>query len=270
MSVYVELVAFNNFAVDLLLEVATLMVFRRKIKWWRVLLGAVVGSAVATVYPLCPTVWQIVVKVLLAPVMALVFDGDLSTKRSKSKVVEKSKNAVKIKRGLIEYFKRLAVFCFVTYIVGGIDYGLSFALGIDVNSCWQFGVCAISLLTMLISIRVFVLKLSKNARKICDSTIRLKDTRATLKSLCDSGNTLTDTLTGLPVVIISSNAEKLLALDENSIEGFVDVKTVAGESSMPLVRLDDVIVKGKRFCAYGALARQDFEDVDVILQNTMF
>ena len=269
-SVYVELVAFNNFAVDLLLEVATLTFFRRKIKWFRVLLGAVVGSVVATVYPLCPTAVQVVFKILLAPIMALIFDGDLSTKRTRTKLGEGAKNNVKLKRGTVQYLKRLAVFCLFTYFVGGIDYGLSFAFGIDVSSYWQFGVCAISLLTLLISVRVFVLKLSKNARKICDSTIRLGEAQATLKSLCDSGNALTDTLSGLPVVILSSNAEKSLFVDENSIEGFIDVKTVAGESSMPIIRFDDVVVKGRKFCAYGALARCDFDGVDVILQNTMF
>lgn|GEM_PF-803592 len=298
MSVYVELVAFNNFAVDVLLEVATLTFFRRKIRWWRVLLGGIVGSAVATLYPLCPTPWQVAIKVLLAPILALIFDGDLfdhgNSRRKSSKAVSESKRdgeneienevissdkksrenrferRAKIKSGAVAYVKRLCVFCLFTYLVGGIDFGVSFALGIDLNSRWQLGVCALALLTLLISVRIFVLKLSKNARKICDSTLRLKDAQATLKSLCDSGNTLTDSVSGLPVVIISSNAEKSLFVDESLIEGFIVVKTVSGEGTMPIVRLDDVYVKGKRFCAYGALSRRDFDGVDVILQNTMF
>ena len=153
MTVYVELVIFNNLAVDLLLEIATLMVFRRKIRWWRVLLGGVVGASVATVYPHCPDAIMVAIKVLLAPIMALIFDGTQCKKEHKhtsddKAIVDKSK----LKNEARAYLKRLVVFCLLTYFVGGVVYGIDFALGIDVASFWQFGVVALALLTKLITV----------------------------------------------------------------------------------------------------------------------
>lgn len=270
-TVYIELVIFNNLAVDLLLEIATLMVFRRRVKWWRVLLGAVFGASVATVYPHCPDAVMIVIKVLLAPIMALMFDGVQCKKERKQKrdgkaIVDKSK----LKNEARAYLKRLVVFCLLTYFVGGVVYGIDFAFHIDVASYWQFGVVSFALLTLLITVRIIVLRFSKNARKICPAKLFLSGHEIDVKALCDSGNELTDSLSGLPVVIISKTAEEELVLDANMIEGYVSVKTVSGESEMPIIRLEGVGVKGKKYSAYGALSKQDYDDFEIILQNTMF
>ena len=91
-----------------------------------------------------------------------------------------------------------------------------------------------------------------------------------VKALCDSGNCLTDDLSGLPVVILSSEAEKTLAVNVDMCEGFIDVKTVSGVGSMPIFRLDSVEVKGREFKAYAALSRETYDDFEVILQNSMF
>ena len=276
MSVYIELVIFNNFAVDLLLEIATLTFFRKKIRWLRVILAAIVGACVATVYPLCDTAWQIVIRVLLAPMMVLIFDrvSDKGGKKHGKKVAKKNDNKAesraKIRLQTVEYFKRLFVFCIATYFVGGITFGINFALNIDVASYWQFGVVAISLLTLLITVRIIVSRFSKSVRKICDATVSLCGNAVGLKALCDSGNTLTDTLSGLPVVILSKSAEEELAIPSESIEGYISVKTVSGSGELPIVRLDEVDVKGKTFIAYGALSRESYDDFEVILQNTMF
>ena len=263
MTVYIELVIFNNLSIDLLLEVATLTLFRRKIVWWRLLLGAIVGTAVATVYPLCPLVAQIVIRVLLAPVMALIFDRLRIGKG-------KGKGNIKRKQAVFGYLKRLFVFCVLTYFVGGITYGINFALGIDVASYWQLGIVAMSALCMLIAVRMIVMRFSKHARRFCNVNVVVGGVAKTLTALCDSGNALVDTLSGLPIIILSTGAERDLALSDDMLEGFAQVSTVNSEGSLPLVRLEKVSVEGKEYKAYAALARKDFEDFDLILQNTMF
>ena len=264
MTVYIELVIFNNLCVDLLLEVATLSVFRKKIVWWRVLLAAIIGAGVATSYPLCPIGVQIAVKILLAPIMALVFD------RVREKGHKKDADKNKVVREVVAYLKRLFVFCVITYLVGGVSYGLNFAFNIDVASYWQFGVVSLALLTMLITIRIILHGFSKNARKICSAKLSVGENQIDVKALCDSGNCLTDDLSGLPVVILSSEAEKTLAVNVDMCEGFIDVKTVSGVGSMPIFRLDSVEVKGREFKAYAALSRENYDDFEVILQNSMF
>lgn len=264
MTVYIELVIFNNFAVDLLLEIATLTIFRKKIVWWRAVLAAVIGAGVATSYPLCPVGVQIAIKILLAPVMALVFDKVRDTKR------KKDADKKKIMREVLAYIKRLFVFCVLTYFVGGVSYGLNFAFNIDVASYWQFGVVSLALLTLLITVRIIVLRFSKTARKICSAKLCVGESQIDVKALCDSGNCLTDSLSGLPVVILSSDAEKTLDVRAEMCEGYIEVKTVNGEGCMPILRLDRVEVKGREFKAYAALSHENYDDFEVILQNTMF
>ena len=162
------------------------------------------------------------------------------------------------------------MFLLLTYLLGGIDYAINYAIGIDISSYWQFGVTALSVTILCVSVRVLILKSSKLARKVCEANICYGEANVSFKGLCDSGNTLTDSLSGLPVIILSLEAEQKLVLDDKAIEGYIQVKTVAGETSMPIVRLDRVEVKRKSFSAYGALSRKNFDDVEVVLQNTMF
>ena len=258
---YIELVIFNNLSIDLLLEVATLTVFRRKIVWWRVIVGAIIGATVATVYPLCSLELHIAIRVLLAPVMAIVFDR-IDVRKAKGKTHKVV--------AICAYLKRLFVFCMMTYLVGGITFGINFALGIDVASYWQLGVVAVSALCLLLAVKMLVLRFSKHARRFCKARIEVGGVTRTLTALCDSGNALVDTLSGLPIVILSNCAERDLAVRDDMLEGFAQVSTVNSEGSLPLVRLEKVSVEGKEFKAYAALARKDFEDFDLILQNTMF
>ena len=257
MSVYVELVIFNNLAIDFLLIVATQIVRRRRIRKLRALFAVLLGAAVATLYPLAPVGVQIAVKICLAPIMTAIFDTYSLSKR-KCTNFRKNKNDVKCENnvdnsfsakgrsanlnlkiiGVKEYVKSLVVFVIATYVVGGITFGLSYLCGVDVKSYAAFGLVACAIAITLICARVL------------------------------RGNTLVDGVSGLPVIILSANAEKQLG--KTDIEGFLHVTTVSGESNMPITRLQDVEVAGRRLSCMAALSRKDFENCDLILQNSMF
>lgn len=55
-----------------------------------------------------------------------------------------------------------------------------------------------------------------------------------------------------------------------NIEGFVELGTVGGNASLPIVKVDGVSVGGRVTAAYAALSERNFEGYEVILQNTMF
>ena len=91
-----------------------------------------------------------------------------------------------------------------------------------------------------------------------------------LKGFYDSGNTLTDSLTGRPVVLLSKTAVDLIRQGESVIyDGFVDVKTVNGESSMPIIELEEVRCGQNTYSCFGALTEQNMKGCDLILQNTL-
>ncbi len=253
MSVYIELVVFNNLAVDLCISLATLAIRRMRVNNARLAFSSIIGAVVATAFAIAPKWGQILVKVLLAPLMCFVLskcEGD------------------KAKEKICDYFKTLVCFCLVTYFVGGIVYGLSYALNVDIKSYAILGILSTAVF-VCIAVGLAIAKKRRTSGKIVkDVEVNVDGVSFKLKGLCDSGNLLTDDLSGLPVVILSKSAcEKI---GKRTIEGFVNARTVSGDKCMPVVRFDMVKVGEKKQSALGALCEQNFGDYDIILQNSMF
>lgn len=287
MSVYVELVIFNNLAIDFLLIVATQILRRRKVCKIRTLVAVIIGAVIATFYPIASQGIQIAIKVCLAPIMTAIFDT-YSLSKKKCTNFRKNINEVKCENdvdnsfsakgrsanlnlkilGVKEYVKSLVVFVIATYAVGGITFGLSYLCGVDVKSYAAFGLVACAIAITLICARVLRKKRSSDASTLTIANISVDGRKIALTGLCDSGNTLVDGVSGLPVVILSAKAEKELGTTD--IEGFLHVTTVSGECDMPITLLSNFEVDGKKMSCMGALSRKEFENCDLILQNSMF
>lgn len=253
MSVYIELVLFNNVAVDFLFVVAVQFTRNRKIRKLRTSLAVLIGSVCATVYAVAPRWAGIVIQALLAPMMTLIFD----------KYEGKRRVCV-----LYDYLKSLACFVCYTYLTGGIVYGVSFALGVDVNSYAILGVVALAVASTLVCARCVARKKASSVRATKNVVIKANGKSVEALGLCDSGNSLVDDVSGLPVVMLSSEVESKLG--KIKPDGFVNVETVGGESVLPLVPLDEVLVGKVSRKAYGALCGKRFSNCEVILQNSMF
>ena len=130
-------------------------------------------------------------------------------------------------------------------------------------------------LALLVAVRCILRARGRTARKICDAGIVVDGKEFRAEALCDSGNALTDAVSGLPVIIVSESfAEGVCGWHGSErasrIEGFVQLETVSGGASLPIVKVDGVRACGRETRAYAALAERDFEGYEVILQNTMF
>lgn len=283
MSVYVELVIFNNLAIDFLLVVATQTIRRRKLKKLRTFASVVLGATLATCYPLLPEWAQILARILLAPAMTLVLDryvidekrtgrtNGIARKCGESEAgveTKHDKDNRNIKNAFCDYLKSLFVFAFATYFVGGAIYGLSFAMGVDIKSYAVLGLCALALALTILCARVIASKRSKKGCAIKDATVCVNGRKILLKGLCDSGNLLVDDVSGLPVAVLSAKAKDTLG--KVSVEGFVNVASVAGEKCMPIVDAECVEVDGKRCACKIAICDNNFGDYDLILQHSMF
>ena len=177
MSVYIELVIFNNLAVDLFIGLSTLVIRRKRVGKFRLFLSAAVGAAVATAYAIAPKWGQILVKVLLAPFLVSIL-SKCDGKDFKSKFVD--------------YLKTLACFCLVTYFVGGIVYGLSYVVRIDVKSRAVLGIVALACFLCLVCALVIAKKRSASGKDVREVVLRVGGEEIKLKGLCDSGNLLVD------------------------------------------------------------------------------
>ena len=254
MRVYVEVVFINNLVSDALLMYATLLLRRKKVGKLRLTVAALIGAAVGTAYPLLPEWVQILVRLALAPLMTLLFAGS---------------------HGIKDYITSLAVFCALTFALGGAVTGVNYLLGADIRGYLILGILSGAALAMLIGIKVLVRTRALAKRRVCTAKITVGGREIAAEALCDTGNALTDTVSGLPVMIVS---ERLAASVDGwhgrekagNIQGFVELTTVSGTTSLPIVKVDDVCVGDRRCTAYAALAERNFDGYEVILQNTMF
>lgn len=252
--VYVEVVLINNLALDALLVYAVLFLRRRKVRKVRFACAAALGAAVAVAYPVVPEWAQILIRALLAPLLTVLFDKYANFK---------------------DYIISLALFAGLTFALGGAVSGVSNLIGTDLNGYLILGLTAFAALVMLVAVRCFARARGRIRRKICPARLIVDGREFSADALCDSGNTLTDAVSGLPVVIVSERFAGGIdgwhgAARAASIEGFVELTTVSGRASLPIVKLDGVRVEGREIRAYAALADRDFDGYEVILQNTMF
>lgn len=252
--VYVEVVFINNLVSDALLMYATLLLRRKKVGKLRLTVAALIGAAVGTAYPLLPEWAQILVRLALAPLMTLLFAGS---------------------HGIKDYITSLAVFCALTFALGGVVTGVNYLLGADIRGYLILGILSGAALALLICIKMLVRTRALAKRRVCTAKITVGGKEIAADALCDTGNALTDTVSGLPVMIVS---ERLAASVDGwhgrekagNIQGFVELTTVSGTTSLPIVKVDDVRVGDRRCAAYAALAERNFDGYEVILQNTMF
>ena len=249
MIVYVEIVIFNNLCIDFLLGVTTSLCRRRKVKKMRQALSAIIGCTFAVFYPFMPLAVQLIVRIGLVFLLVIVQDQYRSIK---------------------DYLASVGIFTALTFLLGGIVYGLSNIIGVDVRNYIVLGILMLSI-AILEFVVWFVLKgKSQQFKSIFDVYITFKNKRIQLKGFYDTGNTLVDPLTGRPIVLLSKRAVDMLA-DNNQLnyDGFVDIKTVNGESTVPIIELDEICCGQSVYSCFGAILGQDMKDCDVILQNTL-
>ena len=253
MSVYIELVIFNNFFLDFMLLYATLSVRRRKLSIPRGIFAALMGAICAVVYPIVPSSVQTVIKLVLSPIMCIVAAAPVG-KDAKHKIGD--------------FIGTTLIFVLLTYFAGGAVYGLSYALGVDIKSYAVLGLMAIAIIAMILCAKLIAFKRSNGARSTCNTRVQIGGKTENVQALCDSGNLLVDEVSGLPIVILSQEIED--RMNARKLTGFINVNTVSGEDSLALVSIDEICVNGKQFKALGALSHKNFGNFDIILQNSMF
>lgn len=235
---------------DALIVASTLALRRRKAR--KVLCAAAVifAAAVATAYAVMPKWAKIVTATTLAPAVAF---------------------ASHKQRGFADFVTTLAVFVGLTFATGGIVYGASYLVGVDLRGYLVLGFVAAAASVVIAAVRAFAASRGKATRRIERAVISVGDSVLKADALCDSGNTLTDIVSGLPVVIVSGAFSARLRSETGvRVEGFVEATTVGGQVSLPIVEINSVTVCGRTLRAYAALSDSRFDGYEIVLQNTMF
>ncbi len=188
MTVYVEYAFLDNFTMDCLLLFCATITLKIRFKWWRIVLGAVVGTACALVTVYVQGFWVYLVKAVCLFLMCFVTVGWGK-----------------------KLFWHILLTLAYTFVTGGAIVGIFNLLKVDFIAenglCYNMPVplfvyvLAVALVVFLCySIAVFVKQTKKIAPYLKRVTLNLDKPRTVL-GFCDSGNTVN--VNGIPVCFVT-------------------------------------------------------------------
>ncbi|MDM5189610.1 sigma-E processing peptidase SpoIIGA [Bacillus sp. DX4.1] len=199
MVVYADIVWLLNLCIDFLLLVLTATVLKKKVKRWRLVLGACIGSTIVifAFTPLAATMTHPIMKLLYSLLIVYAAFG-FTTFR--------------------DYTQTVFTFYFVTFMVGGGLIGTHFFLQTNemVNGListksisygdpvsWIFVIFGFPIIYYFSKKRIANVEVTKiHYEQIVKVNIKLAENEIELDGLIDSGNQLHDPLTKTPVMIM--------------------------------------------------------------------
>jgi len=248
MPVYIEAVILANFSLDYLIGLITLKITKTPKKRYRLFLAALLGTGAALGYPFVPKHAQFIINVILAPLIVLVMGWG---------------------KGIRRYIFSVLVFAGVTFAIGGAASAIGHLTGLNLVENFTLAVVGLGVLFISYIIRqarLFSLKKRVNVKKV---KIKIFDENLELAALFDTGNSLTDSITAKPVVVLSRRIGERF---ENKAERDIAVKTVAGEARLKLLSADDFELEygdgGKTSQFLIALSKEDYKGYDLILHSS--
>ena len=256
MNVYLEYVVLDNLTFDSLLLWAVALTLRLRYKWWRLLLGGLVGAACAVVSVFTHGFWLYLVKAACLVAMCAT--------------------AVGFGKKL---FWHILLTVAYTFVLGGAIVGLFNLFKIDyVNAEGQFyqmrvplfvyGLAVALVAFLCYSIVVYV----KTAKKSAPYRVKVQidlDKSYVVDGFCDSGNSLSHD--GVPVCFVTKSFKGFAdyfvreTLCGRVVE--IEVATVAGAQKVAAVQ-GSVTVNGERKKVYLALPKEKCQtEYNVLLSN---
>ena len=202
MTVYIDILLLENIAINFIILAATSHFSRVRVGIGRLLLGAFVG-AVYVLAAFCPgfeVYFTLIAKLILSFVIIAVTFWP-----------EKLKDFIRL----------TVVFYLVSFVFGGAAFGLFYFLnsgGAIYNGVFYISNFPLKILMLSAVIAYIVIKLSwdfvrgKVTREniMVPISIRVKDKSISLQGLIDTGNSLKDPISNLPVIVVEYNAVKEL------------------------------------------------------------
>lgn len=195
-TVYVDVLFTVNFIINILIVEATGLIIREDTKWQRSLLSAFLGALYATgVFFTDVEFYQSFIMKLLISAVMVFFAFKVRSKR--------------------HFFKVLASFYIVSFIFGGgVVALLSLTdIGYKTGAVYSNGTIYLNLpwktLFMSIAITYFFIAMFSRVRKkriekaavLRSLTIYIKGKRIDTKAIIDTGNSLSDPISGMPVIV---------------------------------------------------------------------
>ena len=202
MTVYIDVLLLENIAINFIILAVTSHFARVKASLGRLLLGALIGAiyVVAAFIPGLHIYFTLTAKLMLSLVLiAVTFWPE------------------KIK----EFMRLTVVFYLVSFVFGGAAFGLFYFLnseGSVYNGVFYINDFPLRVLIMSSVIAYIVIRVSWDFVKgkvtkeniMVPVSIKFKEKSISIRALIDTGNSLKDPITNLPVIVVEYNAVKEL------------------------------------------------------------
>jgi stage II sporulation protein GA (sporulation sigma-E factor processing peptidase) len=259
MIIYIEYVIIDNMAFDCLILFLATLTLKMKARWWRIVLGGVVGTMCAFLSVYVDGFVNILLKITCAMLMSFVCCGIN-----------------------VRVFWHILLTVAYTFAMGGAILGLFFlsgtqfdlAAGLNYDSNVPMGVylVAAALVAFIIYFCGIYVRQKKRQRGFLTKVTLTLDTAYTLIGFCDSGNNLVYNNT--PVCFAVGDFKKRIkefvakeVLKKNTV--CISYRTMAGEAQCVAVKAE--LTKGNRTTAiYLALSKvKGVFDYDLLL-NSVF
>ena len=180
MEVWVEDVIIDNLVIDILILLTIKNLAKLNFKQWRLTLSSLLGTAIALISPILPSMANILIKPFVAAIMVLIaFD---------------TKNIKK-------FFAIYLLFFLVTFAYGGASIGICELLGIEYQISSNLSYQNQVPIGVILLVCVMIYFCIKNAIKLCfnshkldqfkfEITIQNNSKKITIQAFLDTGNLL--------------------------------------------------------------------------------
>ena len=219
MKVYIDLIVIINYMYDLMILTSVSILLKRHPKTYRLLLGSLLGSiTIITLFIRLSPFILLLLKVITSVGMVLISFGP---------------------KGFKENIFYLYI---ITIVIGGSLYLIK-------DNNYKINILSLLILSPIITYLYIKSSLSykEEITKLYDCVITNKKEVYSFTGYMDTGNTLKDPITKLPVILINKKLK-------SNKKYYVPYKVLNNESILECIKVDNVIINNKR--------------VEVLLGNT--
>lgn len=235
MYVYIEYAILDNLIINYLLIKSACACAKVKTKFILLFLSSLLGTIIAIVLPILNLSNEsaLIIKILLSFLMPLISSKFLSFK---------------------SYFLTFIFFILFTFLCGGfiiaifnfsgVDYEIYYSLNYDSPIPIGITVFLVYIITKLLKKLVFYLIKERNVGSFMRRCVLIVNkTKYQVYGFIDSGNSLYDTNSGLPVIVASKNLfDKIQKNGIKKSVSTIEFSTVNGKSLMELYVIDKLMI----------------------------
>lgn len=228
-ELYIDVLFLENLMMDSLLLLSVKKIQKLSVGYLRVFVGAIIGATLTCMIVLLnfPSVLKYMISYVFIAVIMICIGLN--------------------QRTVLTIIRSVVILYIITILYGGILYFLRPYIR-KVSLFYGTSVIVYFIANLFFEILTGVVKQNRN---ICNVTIFTTKGMFQLQALEDTGNGLTDAVTGEPVCVVDDETAKWIFGVQNEMQvenkvRYIAYRTIAGENVMPIVRAREMIVYAKK------------------------